>query len=170
MINPIENDARRRDRPNVAGDKFQNMTQQYSFKDTDIHSEIGSREESLKSTIQDLDSNDLLNMSEEDLVQSLVDEFRMDVPIILDQEIYVFDPEEIQVDVSQDHSRRIGIPPSQRGRPLHLPGTKVTIAAPFEGDERAISTGARFGRRRVRANSIHNEEHGRRDGAEPFDV
>jgi hypothetical protein len=134
MINPIENDARRRDRPNVAGDKLQNMTQQYSFKDTDIHSEIESREESLKRTIQELDSNDLLNVSEEDLVQSLVDEFRMDVPIILDQKIYVFDPEEIQVDVSEDRSRQIGIPPSQRGRPIYLPGTKVTIAVPFEGD------------------------------------
>jgi len=53
----------------------------YIFNDTDIHSEIESREESLKRTIQDLESNYLLNVSEEDLVHSLAEEFQMNVPV-----------------------------------------------------------------------------------------
>jgi hypothetical protein len=108
------------------------MTKRYIFNDTDIHSEIESREESLKRTIQDLNSNYLLNVSEEDLVHSLAEEFQMNVPVILDQEIHVADHKETQVDVSKDPMRIK--PMGHRGKPFYVTGTKVTIAVPFEGD------------------------------------
>src|SRR5262249_5034409 len=108
------------------------MTQRYLFNGTDIHSEIESREESLKRTIQELDSNYLLNVSEEDLVHSLVEEFQMNVPVILDQKMHVADLRETQVDVSKD-PRRIQ-PIGHRGKPFYVTGTTVIIAVPFEGD------------------------------------
>ena len=94
------------------------MTKRYIFNDTDIHSEIESREESLKRTIQDLNSNYLLNVSEEDLVHSLAEEFQMNVPVILDQEIHVADHKETQVDVSKDPMRIK--PMGHRGKPFYV--------------------------------------------------
>ncbi len=121
-----------RDRPNAAEDNLQNMEQRYIFNGTDIHNETASRETALRKEIQELDSNYLLNVSEEDLVRWLVEKFRMDVPVILDQELHVADHKETQIDVSKD-PRRIK-PRGYRGHPFYVTGTKIIIAVPFEGN------------------------------------
>lgn len=121
-----------RDRPNAAEDNLQNMEQRYIFNGTDIHNETASRETALRKEIQELDSNYLLNVSEEDLVRWLVEKFRMDVPVILDQELHVADHKETQIDVSKD-PRRIK-PMGYRGQPFYVTGTKIIIAVPFEGN------------------------------------
>jgi hypothetical protein len=61
-----------------------------------------------------------------------VEEFQMNVPVILDQKIHVADLRETQVDVSKD-PRRIK-PIGHRGKPFYMTGTTVIIAVPFEGD------------------------------------
>jgi hypothetical protein len=108
------------------------MTQRYIFNGTDINNEIATRETALKKEIQELNSNYLLNVSEEDLVRWLTEKFRMDVPVILDQKIHVADHGETQVDVSKDPMRIK--PMGHGGRPFYMTWTKVTIAVPFEGD------------------------------------
>jgi hypothetical protein len=108
------------------------MTQRYIFNGTDIHNEIAARETALKKEFQELNSNYLLNVSEEDLVRWLVEKFRMDAPVILDQKIHVADHGETQVDVSKDLMRIE--PMSHGGRPFYMTWTKVTIAVPFEGN------------------------------------
>ena len=43
----------------------------------------------LKKRVQEIPANKLLNASEHDLVQALVEDFRLDVPVIKKEEIYI---------------------------------------------------------------------------------
>jgi hypothetical protein len=63
-------------------------------------------------------------------VHALVSEYLLDVPIIKDDDIYVADHREADVDVSRDFDRAI----DDRSRPFYVRGSKTTIAVPFEGD------------------------------------
>ena len=79
--------------------------------------------------IQSLDGNAVLNASEEDLVQSLVQEFSAQTPDIDESRIYV-DLGEQQIDLSQDPTRFI----RDRSKAFHVQGTRVTFIIPFSGD------------------------------------
>src|SRR6266478_5662122 len=100
------------------------------FNRATIYNVIESQKQSVKQAVDTLAANYLLNVSEEDLVGSLVAQFRLDVPTLKEEAIHVADYGEAQVDVSSDPSRYI----SDRSRPFNIPGTKMMIAVPFEGD------------------------------------
>lgn len=106
------------------------MRGDYLFNKYDIYSVIEHQKQHVAKAIQSIQPNYLLNASEEDLVKSLIDEFRLDVPVIKDAEIHVADHGEAQVDVSQDPFRGI----TDRSQPFYIQGTKIVIAVPFEGD------------------------------------
>jgi hypothetical protein len=80
--------------------------------------------------VQSIPANTLLNASEQDLQQALVEEFRLNVPIIKDEDIYIAHSGETQVDVSGDPMRGI----FDRSQPFYIQGSKTIIAVPFEGD------------------------------------
>jgi hypothetical protein len=52
--------------------------------------------------VQEIPGNTLLNASEHDLVQALVEEFRLDVPVLKENERYLAHSGEVQVDVPGD--------------------------------------------------------------------
>jgi hypothetical protein len=105
------------------------VSQEYLFNQYQIFGVVQGRTEDLKNKVQTIAPNILLNASEDDLVQAIVEEFRFNVPIIMDEAIYIAESEETQVDVSRDPMRlHFG------GGPLYVPGTKTIIAVPFEGD------------------------------------
>jgi hypothetical protein len=54
------------------------------------------------------------------------------VPILKDEEIYVANSGETQIDVSRDPMRRFFS--DQHSGPIFVPGNKTVIAIPFEGD------------------------------------
>lgn len=83
----------------------------------------------IKAKIEALKPDYILNVSEEDLVQSLASEFALDTPV-LDQEGIHVDYGEHKVDVSRDPTRFIDDPT----RPYYVPGTRVTFIVPFTGD------------------------------------
>jgi hypothetical protein len=106
------------------------MRLDYLFSDSDIYEYIENRKKQLSNAIQSLDQNYLLNSSEEDLIAALIDQFNINIPVILDNEIHIADYGETPVDVSRDLDRYI----SDRSRSFYLQGTKLTIVVPFEGD------------------------------------
>jgi len=101
----------------------------YLFNDFDLRSVIEGQEKAAYSSIDTMDSNRLLNTSEEDLINYFVEKFKLDSPVIHDEKIYV-DQNEAQVDVSQDWQRGI----FDRDKPFYITGTKITFYIPFTGD------------------------------------
>jgi hypothetical protein len=81
--------------------------------------------------VQAIPPNTLLGASEQDLIQALVEEFRLNVPAIKEDEIHVADSGEVSVDVSGDPMRMF----YDRSGPFYVPGNKTVIAVPFEGQE-----------------------------------
>ena len=100
------------------------------FNKYEIYNVIQSRTATVKKRVQSIPANTLLNSSEHDLVQALLDEFHLNVPVIKDDEIHIAYSGEVQVDVSRDPMRMI----HDRSRPFYMPGNKTVIAVPFEGD------------------------------------
>jgi hypothetical protein len=106
------------------------MRGQYLFAQVDIFSVIEHQKQQAAKRVQQMDSTQLQRTSEEELVRQIVSEYRLDVPVIKDDKIYVADHGEAQVDVSRDFNRAI----FDRSRPFYVQGMKTTIAIPFEGD------------------------------------
>jgi len=106
------------------------MSSRYFFSDYDIYEFIENRKLQLSSAIRSLDQNTLLNSYEDEIVAMLVNQFRLDVPAIIDDQIHVADHGETQVDVSRDPNRGF----IDRSKPFYDLGTKITIAVPFVGD------------------------------------
>jgi hypothetical protein len=106
------------------------MSQELLFSKYSVFGVIQSHTEALKKKIQGIDPAVLLNASEQDLVDALLDEFRLNVPIIRDADLYIAHSGETQVDVSRD-PMRLMLDPS---RPFYIAGNKIVIAVPFDGD------------------------------------
>jgi hypothetical protein len=106
------------------------MSQELLFSKGDIFGAIRGQEEGVKKRIQSIPPNIILNASEHDLVQAVIEEFRLTVPAIKDADIYIAHAGETQVDVRNDPMRLV----MDKSRPCYVPATKTVIAVPFEGD------------------------------------
>jgi len=95
-----------------------------------LYDYLEERKLALKKELETLEPNQLLNASEEDLCRYLVSKYSLESPILHENEIYVRDQREADVDVSQDPMRLI----FDRSRPFNIKGTRITIAIPFDGD------------------------------------
>lgn len=106
------------------------MPQEFLFNKYRIFDVLQGQTAAVKKKVQSIPPNKLLNASEHDLVLALLEEFRLNVPVIKDDEIYIAHSSETQVDVRNDPMRFV----SDRSRPCYVPGNKTIIAVPFEGD------------------------------------
>lgn len=106
------------------------MSDELLFNKYDIFSVVQARTQTVKKRVQSIPANMLLNASEHDLVQALLDEFHLNVPVIKDEEIHIAHSGEAQIDVSRDPMRMI----HDRSQPFYMPGNKTVIAVPFDGD------------------------------------
>ncbi|MBB5344474.1 hypothetical protein [Tunturibacter empetritectus] len=106
------------------------MSDELLFNKFQIYGIVQGQTEAVKKRVQSLPSNTLLNASEHDLVQALIEEFRLNVPITRDEDIYIAHSGETQIDVSRDPMRMI----HDRSRAFYVPGNKTVIAVPFDGD------------------------------------
>ena len=106
------------------------MRRQYLFGDVDMFSVIEHQKQQAAKRVQEISAERLRTADEEELVRQIVEEYRLDVPVIKEDKIYVAEHGEAQVDVSRDFMRAI----SDRSRPFYVTGVKVVIAVPFEGD------------------------------------
>src|SRR5215468_10841937 len=104
------------------------MSQEVLFNKYQIFGVLQGQTEAVKKRVQSIPPNTLLNASDNDLIQALVEEFRLNVPVIKDNDIYIAHSGETQVDVSRDPMRMI----YERSRPFYVPGNQTVIAVPFE--------------------------------------
>jgi hypothetical protein len=108
------------------------MSDELLFNQGDIFSVIQAHTESLKKKVQSIAANTLLSASEQDLIQAVVEEFRLNAPVIKDDELYIAHAGETQVDVSRDPMRRFFY--DAHSGPAYVAGNKTVIAVPFDGD------------------------------------
>ena len=71
----------------------------------------------------------MLNTNVDNLVDYIVEKFRIDVPV-LDEENMVAEQKEAQRDVSDDPQRMAYF----MDRPVYIVGVEVTVEVPFSGD------------------------------------
>jgi hypothetical protein len=100
------------------------MSNDLLFSKTDISQVIREQTASVKKRVDNIPANTLLNASEHDLAQAIAEEFRLDVPVIEDEGIYIAHAGETEIDVSGDPGRMI-IDPSQ---PFYIRGTETIIS------------------------------------------
>lgn len=101
----------------------------YLFSEFDLRRGLEAEREKMFQEIEGMEKNRLLNTSVPDLVDYFVEKYTIKAPKLLEDQITT-DQSETQVDVSRDQSRYI----SDRSRPFHISGTKITYFIPFEGD------------------------------------
>jgi hypothetical protein len=83
--------------------------------------------------IEKVDPDRLLNSSVEDLAAHFADKYKIDAPV-LDEDNLVVDQREKQIDVSRDPNRWI----SDRSRPFHITGSEIEVEIPFTGEAEAF--------------------------------
>jgi hypothetical protein len=106
------------------------MSQELLFNKYQMFGVVQRQTEAVKKRVKSIAADTLLNASEHDLVQALVEEFRLNVPVVKDEDIYIAHTGETEVDVSRDPMRTI----FDHSVPFYIPGNKTVIAVPFEGD------------------------------------
>jgi hypothetical protein len=106
------------------------MSQEPLFNKYQIYAVVQGQTDAVKKRVQSIPANTLLNASELDLAQAVVEELRLNVPVIKDEDIYIAHSCEAQVDVSGDPMRMI----YDRSQPFYMPGNRTVIAVPFESD------------------------------------
>jgi hypothetical protein len=102
----------------------------FLFRDGKLRQVIEKQDERLKTEIEGFDKDYLLNTPINELVDYLVENYRLDAPEIDRDNAYVAHHGETDIDVSQDRLRYI----RDRSKPFYIKGGFVEIAVPFEGD------------------------------------
>ena len=102
---------------------------------------LDNQKSSLKKEVENTNSNELLNVSEDDFCKYLVDKYSLKCPEIRENDIHISNTSEVDIDVSQDPLRDIW----DRSQPYYLKGASITISIPFDGDGRLFHyTPSRF--------------------------
>ena len=108
------------------------MNENYLFYEKgDLRDYLERKKLEIKDEIYGLNEDYILNVSEADLLESLRKKYIMNPPILKVDEKYQLEPQETDVDVSQDYGRVI----LNRQKPFYIKGTLITIVIPFDGDE-----------------------------------
>jgi len=106
----------------------------YLFSKYDWFAVQDNQKKQLAGEVAKMDGNQLLNTSIDDLCDYFEEKYWVNVPSLVETKI-VADQNETQIDVSGDRLRMI----RDRSRPFYIPGTKVEITIPFEGDAEAFN-------------------------------
>jgi len=101
------------------------------FEVSELRSVMDRRFADLKSEVEKLDSNRLLNTPKEELVHYLTERYRFD-PVVLMPDQATIDHQEHKLDVSRDPARRFFS--DHRNGPLLVDATRFTLQVPFQGD------------------------------------
>lgn len=105
----------------------------YLFTGPDWHSVDRHQRQQMVAEIEKVDPDRLLNTSVDDLAIYFSDKYKIDVPV-LDEENLVVDQREKQIDVSRDQNRYI----TDRSRPFYITGSEIEVEIPFTGEAEAF--------------------------------
>jgi hypothetical protein len=101
----------------------------YLFSSFSLQDILKEQSQKLRQEVEALDANRLLNTAPEALKHYLAEKYFVE-PLILHRDDWYADTAEVQVDVRYDSRRFI----RDTGRPVYVPGERVDIHVPFEGD------------------------------------
>jgi hypothetical protein len=107
------------------------MKEEFLFSQHAIFNVLQGQKQSVRKDVESLAAETVLNASEHDLVRALVEKFELHVPVLKDEDSYIAETEETNVDLAGDPRRALFSGPG----PYQIPGTKTVIAMPFEGGE-----------------------------------
>jgi hypothetical protein len=105
----------------------------YLFSKVDWFSVDRQQREKLVEEVARINGNRLLNTSVDDLCDYFEEKYRIDVPILLRDEI-IADQHETQIDARRDPGKYI----RDRSRPYLIAGTVIEISVPFSGEAEAF--------------------------------
>lgn len=105
----------------------------YLFTGPDWHSVDRHQRQQMVAEIEKVDPDRLLNTSVDDLALYFSEKYKIDVPV-LDEENLVVDQREKQIDVSRDPNRYI----TDRSRPFYITGSEIEVEIPFTGEAEAF--------------------------------
>lgn len=105
----------------------------YLFTGPDWHSVDRHQRQQMVAGIEKVDPDRLLNTSVDDLALYFSEKYKIDVPI-LDEENLVVDQREKQIDASRDQNRYI----TDRSRPFYITGSEIDVEIPFTGEAEAF--------------------------------
>lgn len=101
----------------------------YLFANLELSKVLEGQRARILEHVNSLDADRLLNTIVEDWCSYYEQEFLVN-PIALHEDQAHAEQNEVQIDVSQDPSRFI----RDRSRPFNVPGTRVSLTIPFDGD------------------------------------
>ena len=93
---------------------------------SDLTAKLAKR---LRDEVESIDANRLLNTAPADLAAYLAEKYRLDPPALRRDE-WSAEESETKIDVSGDQNRWI----SDRSRPFYVPGQRIDVEVPFDGD------------------------------------
>lgn len=105
----------------------------YLFTGPDWHSVDRHQRQQMAAEIERVDPDRLLNTSVDDLALYFSEKYKIDVPV-LDEQNLVVDQREKQIDVSKDQNRYI----TDRSRPFYITGSEIEVEIPFTGEAEAF--------------------------------
>jgi len=105
----------------------------YLFTGADWHSVDRHQRQQMAAEIEKGDPDRLLNTSVDDLALYFSEKYKIDVPV-LDEENLTVDQREKQIDVSRDPNRYI----TDRSRPFYITGSEIEVEIPFTGEAEAF--------------------------------
>lgn len=99
------------------------------FWGAELSTLLQQRKAGLEAEIKGMERNYILNASEQDLTDALVEKYSVEVPELQEDKIHVLDPIDVSVDVSRRHDYVIF-----EGENRRVPGVGITYCIPFTGD------------------------------------
>lgn len=105
----------------------------YLFTGPDWYSVDRHQRQQMAAEIEKVDPDRLLNTSSDDLALYFSEKYKIDVPV-LDEENLVVGQREKQIDVSRDPNRYI----TDRSRPFYITGSEIEVEIPFIGEAEAF--------------------------------
>jgi hypothetical protein len=106
------------------------MPRHVLFIQSNILDVLRNQETEIKRRVQTIAANQLLSASEPGLIDSLIEEFRLNAPVLEEDEIYIAESVETQVDVRSLPNAWI----YDISHSFCVPGTRTVIAVPFKGE------------------------------------
>ncbi|MQA23645.1 hypothetical protein [Rugamonas rivuli] len=107
------------------------------FVTYDLDQSLRNTIQGMQKEVEELDENRLLNTAPDDLKQYFVEKYKV-TPITLLHDQWYADHQDVQVDVRYDRMRWI----DDTSRPALVPGERVEVRVPFEGESDLFYTRA----------------------------
>jgi hypothetical protein len=92
--------------PDFNSKRREDMSEEILFSRNDIFNVVEGRKQEVKKRVESIPANTILNASEHDLVQALVEEFQLHVPVLKDEESYIAHAGETHCRGAPPHSPR----------------------------------------------------------------